>query len=370
VDGSAAPQPVKFDVVAAQTGAWTNATALNTAVTLTVTDYSTVLFSINPSGTLSGGVTTFEASDDAGTTWYAISGIRVDTSAIAGTLSLNAPVASLYRFDVAAATSFRARLSTVISGTGTANIRMQASAAPSAELVSVGNTVKVDGSAVTQPVSIAGNQAVNVAQLAGTTTDTNSGNKSAGTLRVVLATDQPALTNALKVDGSAVTQPVSGTVTSNQGTAAALSGGWPVKVTDGTNTQPTGDAAARAIFTTPTGNASGGAASVSRLASSAATTNATSVKASAGVVYSVSVANANAALRYVHLYNKASAPTVGTDTPILSVPVPPSNGGIVLPIPVGLTFGTGIAYAMTTDAAATNSAVASGDLLALGIVYA
>lgn len=40
---------------------------------------------------------------------------------------------------------------------------------------------------------------------------------------------------ALKVDGSAVTQPVSGTVTSNQGTAAALSGGWPVKITDGTN---------------------------------------------------------------------------------------------------------------------------------------
>jgi hypothetical protein len=42
-----------------------------------------------------------------------------------------------------------------------------------------------------------------------TTIDVNSGNKSASTLRVVLATDQPQLTNALKVDGSAVTQPVS-----------------------------------------------------------------------------------------------------------------------------------------------------------------
>lgn len=41
------------------------------------------------------------------------------------------------------------------------------------------------------------------------TVDTNSGNKSASTQRVVLATDQPQLTNALKVDGSAVTQPVS-----------------------------------------------------------------------------------------------------------------------------------------------------------------
>lgn len=37
----------------------------------------------------------------------------------------------------------------------------------------------------------------------------NSGTKDGGTVRVVLATDQPQLTNALKVDGSAVTQPVS-----------------------------------------------------------------------------------------------------------------------------------------------------------------
>lgn len=61
----------------------------------------------------------------------------------------------------------------------------------------------------TNLVALAANQSTNVAQLAGTTTDTNSGNKSAGTLRVTLATDQVQLTNALKVDGSATTQPVS-----------------------------------------------------------------------------------------------------------------------------------------------------------------
>lgn len=52
---------------------------------------------------------------------------------------------------------------------------------------------------------------INQTQVGGTNIDTNSGSKSAGTQRVVLATDQPQLTNALKVDGSAVTQPVSGT---------------------------------------------------------------------------------------------------------------------------------------------------------------
>lgn len=75
-----------------------------------------------------------------------------------------------------------------------------------------GNSITVDG---TVTATIAANQSVNLAQVAGTTTDVNSGTKSAGTQRVVLATDQPALTNALKVDGSAVTQPVSGTVSAN-----------------------------------------------------------------------------------------------------------------------------------------------------------
>src|SRR4051812_33451279 len=65
-----------------------------------------------------------------------------------------------------------------------------------------------------------------------TPVDTNSGNKSAGTLRVVIATDQVALTNALKVDGSAVTQPVSGTVTANQG------GTWTVQPGNTANTTP------------------------------------------------------------------------------------------------------------------------------------
>jgi hypothetical protein len=42
--------------------------------------------------------------------------------------------------------------------------------------------------------------------------------------------------NALKVDNSGVTQPVSGTVTANQGTPNSAANGWPSMITDGTNT--------------------------------------------------------------------------------------------------------------------------------------
>lgn len=50
-----------------------------------------------------------------------------------------------------------------------------------------------------------------IRMLGGVAVALNSGNVSTGTLRVVLATDQVQLTNAWKVDGSAVMQPVSGT---------------------------------------------------------------------------------------------------------------------------------------------------------------
>ena len=49
---------------------------------------------------------------------------------------------------------------------------------------------------------------------------------------------------------------------------------------------------------------------------SAATTNATSVKASAGIINDIVVGNNGAGVAYFKLYDKASAPTVGTDTPV------------------------------------------------------
>jgi len=65
-------------------------------------------------------------------------------------------------------------------------------------------------------VALPANQSVNMAQVAGTTTDTNSGTKSAGTLRVVLATDQPALTNKLLVTPDSVALPANQSVNISQ----------------------------------------------------------------------------------------------------------------------------------------------------------
>jgi hypothetical protein len=86
---------------------------------------------------------------------------------------------------------------------------------------------------------------------------------------------------------------------------------------------------------------------------SAATTNATSIKASAGTLGFLTASNVNASPRYVKLYNKASAPTVGTDVPVFTFIIPgnTSGAGTNIPIPPqGLNFSTGIALALTTEA--------------------
>ncbi|SRR6266851_402547 len=111
---------------------------------------------------------------------------------------------------------------------------------------------------------------------------------------------------------------------------------------------------------TPQAGASGGATPSHTI--SAASTNATSTKASAGVLWGVDIANVNAAVRFVKFYNKASAPTVGTDTPVKVFEIP-ANGSYARAFPAGLNFTTGIAWATTTGIAnADTGAVGAADL--------
>lgn len=80
---------------------------------------------------------------------------------------------------------------------------------------------------------------------------------------------------------------------------------------------------------------------------SAAGTNAVNIKASAGQVYGWSIMNPSSSTRYFKLFNKASAPTVGTDSPVMTFALP-GNGGIAQSINQGIVFATGIAACTTT----------------------
>lgn len=90
---------------------------------------------------------------------------------------------------------------------------------------------------------------------------------------------------------------------------------------------------------------------------SAATTNATSVKTSAGTITGMVASNTSASARYLKIYNKASAPTVGTDIPVLTVPLPAGSLTPINPGVLGIRLATGIAYAITAGAADNDTAV-------------
>ena len=85
--------------------------------------------------------------------------------------------------------------------------------------------------------------------------------------------------------------------------------------------------------------------------SSAASTNATSVKTSAGNLYSIAASNVGAAAAFLKIYNKASAPTVGTDVPVLTIPIAASGVAQVNFGSQGFRMGTGIAFSITNLAA-------------------
>ena len=147
------------------------------------------------------------------------------------------------------------------------------------------------------------------------------------------------------------------TIATDDVVPALQSGTWTVQPGNTANTTP--------WLVNQTPRATGGA--TPSVTISAASTNATSLKASAGTVFGIQVFNTNAAARYLKLYNKASAPTVGTDTPVKVITIPgnTAGAGAVVSLPDhGVAFSTGIAWALTTGAAHTDTgAVALSEII-------
>ena len=139
-----------------------------------------------------------------------------------------------------------------------------------------------------------------------------------------------------------------------------------VKVTYGADGSAT-DPSSTAPFPMAGYPVASGGASVYYLSSSAST-NGANVKASAGQVYGYTVTNSNTSARYLKFFNKASAPTVGSDTPYFDVLIP-GSGGVVQSVDIGIAFGTGIAYALTTGAADSDTGAVAADEIKVALFY-
>ena len=95
----------------------------------------------------------------------------------------------------------------------------------------------------------------------------------------------------------------------------------------------------------------------------AASTNSTLIKAGPGELSGFVLINPSAAVKFVKFYDKATAPTVGTDTPIMTVLVP-AGDTVILPAIDRVEFENGLGLGITGAAADNDTtAVVAGDVI-------
>ena len=372
---------------------WTTTTTVNTAATFTTNGYDTVIVTLGTNAAFAGGVLVFEVYD--GVSWMPVKAASIiNYTTTAATISPAANATVGYQVPVAGFPQFRVRLSSVLTA-GTLTVTGIISSAPDTSVITVGmdpgqplpagtNTlggVNVDAvvDATTQSAS-ASSAAVILTQsavgfnggsfrLTGTFSATVvlEGSNDGGTTWDSLYFTQEG-PNATAVNSTTaaglfkfgclmaqvrlrVSAYTSGTVT---GVIAMKRGSPPVLQSLGTGVSLLGSVAPSASATVGTG------ATPVRVATGASGV----IKASAGKLFgSASIVNVQASTRYLQFYNKASAGVPGTDTPAMTIALaasaiqPPT-----LFADMGLAFGTGIAWAITTDFAGATIA-ASGDVL-------
>lgn len=175
------------------------------------------------------------------------------------------------------------------------------------------------------------------------------------------------VTGTVDVSGSTVsvtnfpaTQPVSGTVTANQG------GSWTVGVNNFPATQPvSGTVTADAQpITAP------GTTNYSLIAANS--TNSTLVVSGVHAVQSVLLANNSANIAYLKLYDTGSAPTCGSGTPVARYMIPGASSGGAgsnISIALGAAFSSGIGFCLTGGIADADTTAVAASAYLINITY-
>jgi len=239
--------------------------------------------------------------------------------------------------------------------------------------VQPGNTAnttawKVDGSAVTQPISAA---SLPLPSTAATSTKQSDGSQKTqvvdGSGNVIGATS-----NALDVNVKSGGTVAQGSTTSGQGGSlvmGATTTASPSYTTAQTNALSlTTDGALRVQNQ---GNAAGG--STAYFVQPTASDNHANIKNGAGTVYSITATNNSATLNYLRLYNAASgfngcnsATNLVTQ---VAIPASTSGAGITHGWPVGINFSTGISICVTSGYATNDTTNATASAMSVTVAY-
>lgn len=475
VDGSGATQPVSGTVTANQgtaaaatagwptisgqpadtTGTFTNATQTTSVTTGTINGYETVTVSIN--GTFGTATAVFEASDDAGTTWYGVQGARSDSSTIESGYTTLTNTSRMWIIPVTGADQFRVRSTAVASGTVNVRVSPTSAASSDSAVVSLGSALPAGSNVIGHVIADSGSTTAvtgNVTVVQATGTNLHAVIDSGSTTAVTQATgtnlhtvvDSGSITANIGTSGSLAlaanqtngTQVVqlydgvrNGTIKASGGAAlttdtalvvaispnntvganiaqinavtplmgngvtgtgsqrvtiasdntafsvnAVQSGTWNIgtvttvtAVTAISNALPAGTNILGHVIDDASATA-GGISTTARLASAAASTNATNVKGSAGRIYQIGGKNNAAYDVFLVLYDSAANPPVPGSTTIRKKVVCPAGQAFVYDFSLGLSFATGIGYAFTKLVAdADTTVLVAADITAFNLDY-
>lgn len=241
--------------------------------------------------------------------------------------------AGFWRFNAAGITGVRLHVTTNSGGAHTATARFSGSFSPD-------SLTLMNPQALTGPIAlIDGVSGVNQAEV-NATNDLEVQDDSAVTAITATNTALAAVTGTKAAGTAAASAALTGCV-------------YNTSLPSPTNGQQVArqcDASGRAI-TAPFNQAqtTGGATPTHIL--TAASTNSTSVKASAGTLYVLTALNTNAATQFIKFYNTAAGPTCNSDTVLLTFAAVQNVPLYINFGPAGTAFGTGIGMCVTGAAA-------------------
>ena len=290
------------------------------------------VITVTISGTYAGVTFIVEASDDGGTTWFPLQCISNSTGQAGTTWTPGTNALASYDSAVGGYTSLRVRATAFTSGTATVRLTGQ-SFAYDPVVAALSQGLAANG------VAVLGNPVLNAG--------------SDGTLTRTLRTDTAGNQGVIQALGTAATR-------------------WFAQLSDGTNSPAVKAASTAAAAADPAlvvAISPNLPVPTQSFVNSAATTNATSVKASAGTVYNITASNTGAAAAFVKFYNLAAAPTVGTSVPVFTMAIPASGTVTIAPALIGIRFATGIALAITNLAADTDTTAVSAAQVKVATSY-
>lgn len=182
-------------------------------------------------------------------------------------------------------------------------------------------------------------------------------------IRVLNGTSAPASTTTLTVNFATVEKLSISPIVIENASQVGAGAAMPVQVMGGNAlaTQPvSGSVTVSGSLTSAGTTTSTPATPTASTVVTAATNNLTNTKNAAGTLYSIALSNTTATPMFFKLYNKASAPVVASDVPVMTIPMAANSHTVYEYGSLGLRFGTGISWACTGaigDTDATNTIV-------------